>query len=148
MLDLADALLELIDALSGVVCIAVIVRCTEVAPLKAIDGAKVTLASMAEATLVEEVLGAVAVPDLDALCGKEFGVCRAVDEPEELLYDAAEEGSLCGEKREGAVCEGEAEVGRGEDGDGAGPCAVWADIACVEDRTDEVEVLELVVGTR
>ena len=42
-------------------------------PLEAIDGAEITLASMTQAAFLEEVLGAVAVPDLDALGGEEFG---------------------------------------------------------------------------
>lgn len=141
MLDLPDALLELIDPLLGVVCITVLVLCSEVAPLKAIDGTKVTLASMTQAALLEEILGAVSVPDLNALFGEELGVCRAANKPKKLFYDAAEERSLCGEEREGVVCKGEAEIGRGEDRDSPSPSAVGTDIACVEDRADEVEVL-------
>ena len=66
MLDLPDALLELIEPLLGVVCITVLVFCSEVAPLEAIDGAKVALASMTQAAFLEELLGAVSVPYLDS----------------------------------------------------------------------------------
>ena len=77
----------------------------------------------------------------------ELGVCGPAHKPKELLYNPAKESTLCGEKGQGVVGKGEAKVGRGEEGDGTSACAVRADIACVENRANEIEVLMLVVQT-
>jgi len=111
------------------------------APLEAIHGAQVTFSPVPQPAVVEERARAVAIPDLDAALGEESGIRFPVDEPEELFDDAAVEGAFGGEEGEGGVGEGEAEGGRGEDGEGAGAGAVWADGTCVEDASDEVEVL-------
>lgn len=82
---------------------------------------------MGEAHAVEELAGAVAVPDLDADVAEGGGGGVALDEPEELGDDGAEEDSLGGEQGEdgaAVVVEIEFEAGRGEDGQGAGAGAV------------------------
>lgn len=100
---------------------------------------------MAQAARLEERGRAVAVPDLDALGGEEGRVCRAADEPEQLLDDAAQEGALGGEEGEGVVCQGKSQ-GRGrEEGEGARARAVGSRRAGVEDASDEIQVLLLFV---
>jgi hypothetical protein len=145
VLDLADALPQLVDALPRVVLIAVRVLRAKVAPLETVHGPQIALAAMAQAARLEERGRAVAVPDLDALGGEEGRVCRAADEPEQLLDDAAQEGALGGEEGEGVVCQGKTQ-GRGrEEGEGAGAGAVGSRRAGVEDASDEIQVLLLFV---
>ena len=70
-------------------------------------------------------------------------VCGPAHKPEELLDDTAEEGALGGEQGKRVVREGKTERGRGEEGEGACACTVWPWSPCVEDASDEVEVLVL-----
>lgn len=62
--------------------------------------AQVALLAVLEPSRVEKLAAAVAVPDLDALCGEHLGVGAAVDEPDELLDDAAREDTLGGQEWE------------------------------------------------
>ena len=57
---------QLVDPFPRVVVVCGAVFGAEVAPLEAIDGAKVALASMTQAAFLEELLGAVSVPYLDS----------------------------------------------------------------------------------
>lgn len=61
-----DDLGELVDALACVVRLCVDVFRAKVSPLEAIDGAEIADFAVGEADAVEELAGAVAVPDLDA----------------------------------------------------------------------------------
>ena len=80
---------ELVDALARVVRVGVVVRGAEVAPLEAVDGAQVALLAVAEAALLEELLGAVAVPDVDVLRREEVAVRRACGEALQNVAAAA-----------------------------------------------------------
>lgn len=125
--QLVDDFGQLVDALAGVVCLSIDVLCAKVPPLKPVDGAQVADVAVGQADAVEELAGAVAVPDLDADVAEGGGGGVALDEPEELGDDGAEEDSLGGEQGEdgaAVVVEVEFEAGRGEDGQGASAGAV------------------------
>lgn len=97
LLDLADDLGQLVDALARVVGRRVLVLCAKVPPLEAVDGAEVALGAVAEPARGEEGRRAVAVPDVDALLGERQRRRRARDEPEELLPTGARrEGTSAG----------------------------------------------------
>ena len=56
-----------------------------------------------------------------------------------------EEKCVCGEEWESVICEREAKIWRGKEGDSARARAVGADVASVEDGTDKVEVLVFIM---
>lgn len=125
--QLVDDFGQLVDALAGVVCLSIDILCAKVPPLEAVDGAQVADVTVGEPHAVEELAGTVAVPDLDADVAEGGGGGVALDEPEELGDDGAEEDSLCGEQGEdgaAVVVELEFEAGGSEDGQGAGTGAV------------------------
>lgn len=113
-----DDLGQLVDALAGVVGVGVDVLGAKVPPLEAVDGAQVADVAVRQADAVEELAGAVAVPDLDADVAEGLGRGVALDEPEELGDDGAEEDALRGEEgedRPAVIVELELEAWRGED---------------------------------
>lgn len=121
--QLVDDFGQLVDALAGVVCLGIDILGAKVPPLKAVDGAQVADVTVGEANAVEELAGAVAVPDLDADVAEGGGGGVALDEPEELGDDGAEEDSLGGEQGEdgaAVVVELEFEAWGCEDGQGTG----------------------------
>lgn len=67
LLDFADALRELVDALPGVVRVAVRVLRAKVPPLKSVHRTQVALSPVSQPTLLQELLAPVSIPDLDAL---------------------------------------------------------------------------------
>jgi hypothetical protein len=58
-------------------------------PLKPINRAQITLPSMSQPPLLEELFAPVSIPYFDALLREHLGVCAALDEPEEFFYDGA-----------------------------------------------------------
>lgn len=146
MLDLVDALLELVDALPCIIGLAINIRRPEMAPLEPVHGPEIALAPVRQPPAVQKRPRAVAVPNLDAARRQAVRVSAPADEPEELLDDAFEVGAFGGEEGEGGVGEGEAEGGGREEGVGAGAGAVVAGLAVGDDTLDEGEVLVLVVG--
>lgn len=125
--QLVDDFGQLVDAPAGVVGLGIDVLCAKVPPLEAVDGAQVADLAVGEPHAVEELAGAVAVPDLDADVAEGRGRGVALDEPEELGDDGAEEDSLRGEQGEdgaAVVVELELEAGGSEDGQGARAGAV------------------------
>lgn len=155
LLQLADDFPDLIDALARVVGVAVDVLGAEVAPLETVDGAEVALLSGREAKFVEVFARAVTVPDMDPCFRQWHGRGAAGNEPEEFRGDGAEEDAFGGQKWEnsdvgGRVVwvgprEGEAQLWRGEDGEGSGAGAVRAMFALRDDTTDEIQVLKFFV---
>jgi hypothetical protein len=85
LLDLADDLGQLVDALAGIIALGVDIGCPKMPPLEAVDRSEVALLAMTESARGEEGSRAVAVPDMDALSRERQGRRRAGDEPEELL---------------------------------------------------------------
>lgn len=85
VLDLVDAVGELIHALALVVGLAVDILCAEVSPLEAVHRAEVAFFAMRETSRVEEGPRAVAVPDVNVLLAEEGRVGRAGHKPEQLL---------------------------------------------------------------
>ena len=158
MLDLPDDFGELIDALARVVVVTRLVFRAEMPPLKSVHRTQIALGAVGESDLVEEVAGAVAVPDVHALVGEQFRIGRARDEPEELLGDSTRKDAFRGEEGEyerrgggrsrAGAGEGEAERGGGEKGEGARSSAIWTERAVVEDLAHEAEVLQLFVQHR
>mmetsp|Transcript_44035 Transcript_44035/g.95785 ORF Transcript_44035/g.95785 Transcript_44035/m.95785 type:complete len:257 (-) Transcript_44035:325-1095(-) len=116
---------------------------TEVAPLEAIDRAQVHLLTMGKAALVQELTGAVSVPDLHALVRKVLRIGVTLNEPEELLHDAAPEGPLRGQERE-RLPQVESHL-RPENRAGADTCAVLHVDTVLDDLPDLVEVLVLLM---
>jgi hypothetical protein len=145
VLDLLNTLLQLIDALPGVVFIRIDILCSKVSPLESIHRTEIALPAVLQPARVEERTRAIAIPDAHALSGEEGAVGAPADEPEQLGEDAFEERAFRREKREGSIVEGKAEGGRGEDG--KCPCAgaIGAGLAAGEDVPDEREVLFFVV---
>ena len=139
--NLVDALLELVDTLPLIIGIAINVRRAKMAPLEPIHGPEIALAAVSQPAGLEERLGGVPVPDLDAALREELRVCFTADEPQEFLDDAFEVGAFGGEEGEGGVGEGEAEGGGREDGVCAGAGAVVARFTIGDDALDEGEVL-------
>ena len=95
-LEGVDDALELVVPLVRVVRLGVDVVGAEVAPLEAVDGAEVTDFAVCEAQVVEELAGAVAVPDFDAFGREGEGGGGALDEPEEFGDYGAGEDAFCG----------------------------------------------------
>ncbi len=136
VLQFFDHLSQLVNALARVVRLRIHILGSEVAPLKAVDGAEVSLRPISEADGVEVSTGAVAVPYFDAGGGEGDGGGGARDKPEEFGDDGAEEDAFGGQKGEdadwgggrvggvGGAREGEAERGGGEEGEGAGAGSV------------------------
>ena len=98
MLDLANTLLELVDALSRIIRVRVRIWRTKVPPLEAVDRSKVSLAAVAKPARLEELLGAVAVPDLVTCHGDLFGVSASAQKPEQLHGYSVKQGALGSEK--------------------------------------------------
>ena len=67
LLDFADALRELVDALPSIVCVAVRVLRAKVSPLESVHRTQVTLSPVSQPPLLQELLAPVSIPDLDAL---------------------------------------------------------------------------------
>jgi hypothetical protein len=145
VLDLLNTLLQLIDAFPGVVRIRIDILCSEVSLLETVHRTEIALPSVLQAARVEERTRAVAIPDTHTLGGEESAVGAPVDEPEQLGEDAFEECAVRREQREGPIAEGEAEGGRGEDGERPCAGAVGAGLATGEDVPDERQVLFFVV---
>ena len=155
VLQLVDNLCKLIDALACVVCVMSSVLCAEMPPLETIDGAQVAFLVVREAYRVEEFARAIAVPDLDASFGERLGRGAASDEPQQLAHDGAQEGALCGKKREdefgrlrgvgGGSRQGELHLWGRKDGVCAGAGAVGAVLAIAEDIADQMEILVLLM---
>lgn len=125
--ELVDDLGQLVHALAGVICLCVDILGAKVPPLEAVDGAQVADVAVREPDAVEELAGPVAVPDLDADVAEGGGGGVALDEPEQLGDDGAEEDSLCGEEGEdgaAVVVELELEAWGRENGQGTGASAV------------------------
>mmetsp|Transcript_22294 Transcript_22294/g.53470 ORF Transcript_22294/g.53470 Transcript_22294/m.53470 type:complete len:264 (-) Transcript_22294:4-795(-) len=119
------------------------VLCAEVPPLEPVHWSQVPLLPVPETHFREELLGAVAVPDVDVLVPEEVGVGRAGDEPEELLGDAAPEDALGRQQRERLP---QIEPQRAPElRDGAGARAVAFPHARRHDVADQVQVLVLLV---
>ena len=113
--NLPHHLRQLIDALAGVVGVAVDVRRAKVPPLKSVDGTEIALAPMGQSDAVEEGARAVAVPDLDAEIGQQLAVGRTAHEPQQLLEHAAHEHPLGREQRQRHVRQREAHRRRSEE---------------------------------
>jgi hypothetical protein len=92
---------------------------------------------MMQPSLFEESFASVAVPYFDAFAGEEGGIGRAVDEPKEFFYDAAEEGTFGGEEGQCIGGKGESERGRGEKGECACSSSVRSIFAIGEDALNE-----------
>lgn len=95
-----DNLRELVHPLPRIIRLSIDVLGAKVPPLETVHGAQVADFAVREADLVEELARAVAVPDLDTLFAQGGGCRAALDEPEELGDDGAEENALCCEERE------------------------------------------------
>jgi hypothetical protein len=91
-------MLQLVNSLSGVICLGIHVLGTKVPPLEAVDGTKVADFAVGETEVVEEFARPIAVPDLDAGFAEGEGGCFAFDEPQELEDDCSREDSFCGEE--------------------------------------------------
>jgi hypothetical protein len=137
VLDLLDTLLQLIDALPGVVFIRIDILCSKVSPLKTIHRTKIALPSVLQAARVEERTRAIAIPDAHALGGEESAVGAPADKPQQLGEDAFEERAFRREEWEGPIAEGKAERGRSEDGECPCAGAVEAGFTAGEDVLDE-----------
>ena len=146
LLDLLDHLCELVDSLSRVVVFGGPVFGSEMSPLEPVHGPEISLFAVAESDLVKELSASVAVPDLDVLLGQEFRIGRALDEPEQLFDDATREDLF--RRQEGQdqarvalgrrLGEGEAELWRREERDGARPGAVRAFASFRDDPPDQL----------
>eukprot|EP00411_Alexandrium_monilatum_P097620 CAMPEP_0175802222 /NCGR_PEP_ID=MMETSP0097-20121207/87931_1 /TAXON_ID=311494 /ORGANISM="Alexandrium monilatum, Strain CCMP3105" /LENGTH=525 /DNA_ID=CAMNT_0017113555 /DNA_START=193 /DNA_END=1767 /DNA_ORIENTATION=- len=143
LLDLPDALRQLVDALPCVVLVHVHVLRAEVPPLEAVDGPQVALLAVGETPPVQEFAGAVGVPDLHPPLGQVLRVRVPPDEPEKLLDDSAPEGALRGQQGE-APPEVEAHL-PAEDREGAHARAVVHGHALLDDLPDGLEVLVLLM---
>jgi hypothetical protein len=137
VLDLLDTLLQLIDALPGVVHICFDILSSKVSPLKSIHRTKIALPSVLQPARVEERTRAVTIPDAHTLGGEESAVGASTDEPEQLGEDAFQERAFRREQGEGPIAEGKAERGRGEDGECPSAGAIGAGLAAGEDVLDE-----------
>lgn len=67
VLQFVDDVCQLVDTLTGIICLCVHIFGTEVSPLEAVDWSKVAFFTVAETDTVEVLATAIAVPDLDTL---------------------------------------------------------------------------------
>ena len=149
VLDLVNDFTQLVNALTGVVGVAVLVFCAKVSPLEAVDWTQITFSPVLQVTRVEELSRSVTVPDVHALVSKKLGVGLASHKPEELLQYASQEDTLCGEQRQIAVGKVEAEARlRCKESESASTCAIGSRLACRNDTRHELEVLRLLVLCR
>jgi len=93
-----DDALQLIDPLPCVVGLGIDIVSAKVAPLEAVNRAKIPHFAVRQAQVVEELARPITVPDLDSLLAE--GQRRRVgfDEPQELRDDGAREDALRGEE--------------------------------------------------
>ncbi len=63
--DLVDDVLELIDALAGVVVVHGAIGGAEMSPLESIDGSEISFFAVGKSAGIEEFAGCVGVPDVD-----------------------------------------------------------------------------------
>jgi hypothetical protein len=75
-----------------------------------------------EARSVEELAGAVAIPDADVLLLQQLGIGGSFDEPEQFFSDGAPENALRGQQRE-LIPKIEAHLGA-KDADGSNTSAI------------------------
>ncbi len=162
--QLAHDVADLIDALAGVVGAAVGVGRPKVAPLEAVDGAQVALLARPEAEAVQVRPRPVAVPDVDPRRRERARGCAPREEPEQLAADRAVEDAFGRQQWQdrrvaaavfwaagGVVVavtimvagfgEGEAELGRREDGERPRAGAVRPVLAFGQDPPDQVQIL-------
>lgn len=71
--QLMDEFGNLVDTLSSVVRLGVNILGAKVSPLETVDRTKVTLLTVSQAEVVEELAGAISIPDLDASLAKGLG---------------------------------------------------------------------------
>lgn len=87
--DLPNHLLQLVDALALIICLARIVGCAKVSPLESVHRTEIPNASMAQPAFVQKLAAGIAIPNLDAFFGKVQRVGISTDEPEEFFDDGA-----------------------------------------------------------
>mmetsp|Transcript_20028 Transcript_20028/g.76724 ORF Transcript_20028/g.76724 Transcript_20028/m.76724 type:complete len:245 (+) Transcript_20028:255-989(+) len=129
---------QLVLSLATVVRITPGVCGTEVAPLKAIDGAEVAFFVVGEAALVEEFAAAVGIPEVDTPC-LQVCHCRAArDEPQQLSKDLGNEYLLRGD--DGQAVGDVKHHALAEEGARADPSPVAPHLSLQENSADEVEI--------
>jgi hypothetical protein len=72
--DFVDALGQLIHALTGVVGVHVLVFGPKMTPLESIDGSQISHFPIRESSLIEELSGAIAIPNVNVLGCQVIGV--------------------------------------------------------------------------
>mmetsp|Transcript_125011 Transcript_125011/g.399693 ORF Transcript_125011/g.399693 Transcript_125011/m.399693 type:complete len:412 (-) Transcript_125011:138-1373(-) len=143
LLDLANALCQLVNPLTCVVGVHVHVLRAEVAPLEAVDRAQVSLLAVGQTPVVQELAGAIAIPDLDALVREVLAVRVTLDEPQQLLQHTAPKDPFGREQREGLSQVEPHHLAKHRDG--AHPGAVAHGDTLVDDLPDGIEVLVLLM---
>lgn len=103
--DLVDALLELVDALSGVVGVHVHVGGTKVPPLEPVHRAQVSHLPVPQPSLIEELARAVPIPNVNVLFGKDVGVCASLQARVSVYQQGCHDGRER-PRREAAVQDG------------------------------------------
>lgn len=142
-LDPVDDLVQLVDSLAGIVGLASLVRGTEVSPLEAVDRTQIPLLSVRESALVQELSGAVPIPDPDALLLQLLRIRAAANEPQQLFGHSSPEHPLSGQQWEDVVPQVKSHLSS-ENGQSADAGAIPATIPSVDDVLDQVQVLHLV----
>lgn len=143
--DSFDQLTQLVHSLSRVVPVHVGVLGAEVPPLEAIDWAKISFFSFFETQLVQELSTPVSVPNSDSFGFEFIGVGAASNEPKQFFQNALPINSLCRQKRK-RVLNVKLEHFPKE-ANSADVGSVFSELALLNDFSDQVEVLELVVST-
>lgn len=148
LLNLPNTLCQLINPLPPIIPFTIPIPRPKMPPLEPIHRPQIPLPPMSQPPLLQKRLAPIPIPDLHPLLRKQLAIRRPVDEPEQFFDDPPEERPFRRQQRKGVVGEGEAQRGRGEEGECAGAGAVWADGTGVEDGSNEVEVLLFLVLLR
>lgn len=80
--ELVYDLRQLVNTLAGVIGLCVFVLCAKVSPLETVDGSQVADFAVCQPQIIQELAGAIAVPDLDADLVQRDRRCVALNEPE------------------------------------------------------------------
>lgn len=149
VLQLPHDLLDLVDALTVVIRMAVLVLGAKVPPLEAVHGAEIAFLALCKPQLVQELARPVAVPDVDSGVRQRLRRRAPRHEPQEFGGDGAEEDSFGRQQREhrDAFCgwrcgirfrEAEPQLGRRKQRERACSCPVRSVFSPREDIADEI----------
>ena len=146
VLDLVNDLSQLIHTLTGIIVLARLVRRAEMPPLESVHWTQIPHPPMREPDPIEVLPRPISFPDIDTLVAQNLAIRMTGDKPKKLFDDAPRKDPLCRQKRQSVVGEREPKRRGCEHGDSSCTCAIGTMLAVLNDMSDQVEVLVLLVA--